>query len=70
MYSTHERGENAYSILLGRHEGKRPYKIRKSRWEDDIKMDLREGTSDLHSFRYDKVMWRVSLNTAVNIWHP
>jgi hypothetical protein len=33
---------NAYSILLRKQEGKRPVGRPKSRWVDNIKMDLRE----------------------------
>jgi hypothetical protein len=33
---------NAYRILLGKPEGKRPLGRPKHRWEDNIKMDLRE----------------------------
>jgi hypothetical protein len=33
---------NAYSILVGKLEGKRPLGRPKLRWVDSIKMDLRE----------------------------
>jgi hypothetical protein len=33
---------NAYRILLGKPEGKRPLRRPNRRWEDNIKMDLRE----------------------------
>jgi hypothetical protein len=33
---------NAYKILVGKPEGKRPIGRPRSRWEDNIKMDLRE----------------------------
>jgi hypothetical protein len=33
---------NAYRILVGKPEGKRPLGRRRCRWEDNIKMDLRE----------------------------
>jgi hypothetical protein len=32
---------NAYRILVGKPEGKRPLGRPRLRWEDDIKMDLR-----------------------------
>jgi hypothetical protein len=32
----------AYNILVGRPEGRRPLGRRRRRWEDNIKMDLRE----------------------------
>jgi hypothetical protein len=33
---------NAYGILVGRPEGKRPLGRPRRRWVDNIKMDLRE----------------------------
>jgi hypothetical protein len=35
-------GINAYRVLVGRPEGKRPLGRPRRRWEDNIKMDLRE----------------------------
>jgi hypothetical protein len=32
---------NAYRILVGKPEGKRPLRTPTRRWEDNIKMDLR-----------------------------
>jgi hypothetical protein len=32
----------AYNILVGRPKGRRPLGRRRRRWEDNIKMDLRE----------------------------
>jgi hypothetical protein len=33
---------NAYNILVGKCEGKRPLGRRRCRWEDNIRMGLRE----------------------------
>jgi hypothetical protein len=35
-------GRNVYRVLMGKPEGKRPLERPRSRWEDEIKMDLRE----------------------------
>jgi hypothetical protein len=35
-------GRGVYRILVGRPEGKRPLGRPRCRWEDNIKMDLRE----------------------------
>jgi hypothetical protein len=35
-------GRNVYRVLVGKHEGKRPLGRPRRRWEDVIKMDLRE----------------------------
>jgi hypothetical protein len=40
-YSTHGEKRNAYRILLGMPEGKRPIRRPRHRWEDNIKIDLR-----------------------------
>jgi hypothetical protein len=42
--NTHEGGEGScvYKILVGRPEGKRPLVRPRRRWEDNIKLDLRE----------------------------
>jgi hypothetical protein len=40
---THGRGEKkAYKVLVGKPEGKRPLGRTRRRWEDGIRMDLRE----------------------------
>ena len=33
----------AYRVLVGKPEGKRPHGRPRSRWEDNIKIDLQEG---------------------------
>jgi hypothetical protein len=33
---------NAYKIMMGKPEGKRPLGRRRRKWVDNIKMDLRE----------------------------
>jgi hypothetical protein len=35
-------GRNKYRLLVGKPEGKRPLESARRRWEDGIKMDLRE----------------------------
>ncbi|KAJ4445522.1 hypothetical protein ANN_12202 [Periplaneta americana] len=40
---------NAYRVLVGRPEGKRPLGRPRRRWEDNIKMDLREVGYDIDS---------------------
>jgi hypothetical protein len=35
-------GRGVYRVLVGKPEGKRPLGRPRRRWEDDIKMDLRE----------------------------
>jgi hypothetical protein len=40
--SMHEGMRNAYKILVGKLEGRRPLRRPRHSWEDGIKMDLRE----------------------------
>jgi hypothetical protein len=37
-YSAHGRYENAYKMLVGKPEGKRPFGRPRSRWEDNIRV--------------------------------
>ena len=37
-----EQRRDAYRALVGKPEGRRPLERSRRRWEDDIKMDLRE----------------------------
>jgi hypothetical protein len=37
-----EEGRGVYKVLVGRPEGKRPLRRPRRRWEDNIKMGLRE----------------------------
>jgi hypothetical protein len=41
-YSSNGEKRNAYRILVGKPEGKRPLGRPRLRWEDNIKMDLIE----------------------------
>ena len=41
-----EQFRNAYRVLVGKPEGKRPLGRPRLRWEDNIKMDLREVGCD------------------------
>jgi hypothetical protein len=34
---------NAYQILVGKPEGRKPLGRAKRRWEENVRMDLREG---------------------------
>jgi hypothetical protein len=40
--SMHGEMRNAYRILVGRPERKRPLRRRMRKWEDNIKMNIRE----------------------------
>jgi hypothetical protein len=62
-------GRGVYRVLVGRPEGKRPLGRPRRRWEDNIKMDLREtGIDGTNCIRLaqDRVKWRVSVSTVMN----
>jgi hypothetical protein len=64
---------NAYRIVVGKPEGKRPLGRPRYRWVDDIKMDLREigwDGIDLIDVTQDKDQWRALLITVVNLRVP
>ncbi|KAJ4428371.1 hypothetical protein ANN_24390 [Periplaneta americana] len=63
---------NAYRVLVRRPEGKRPLGRPRRRWEDNIKMDLREvGYDDREwiNLAQDRVQWRAYLKAAMNLRH-
>jgi hypothetical protein len=59
--------------LVGRPEGKRPLGRPRLRWEDNIKLDLREigiyWTNWIH-LAQDRVQWRAFVNTVMNLRIP
>jgi hypothetical protein len=62
-----------YKVLVGRPEGKRPLGRPRHRWEDDIKMDLREIWIDGANWiqlDQDRVKWRACVNTVMNLRVP
>jgi hypothetical protein len=64
---------NAYRILVGNPEGKRPLGRPRRRWEDNIRMDLREigwGGMNWIYLAHDRVQWRALVNTVMNLWVP
>jgi hypothetical protein len=63
----------AYNILVGRPEGRRPLRRPRRRWEDNIKMDLREtgfGDVDWIHWAQDRDSWRAIMNTVMNLRVP
>jgi hypothetical protein len=69
-YSTHEKKRNAYRILVGKREGKRPVEILSRRWEDNIKICRREtgcGVMDWIHLAQDRDQRRAFVNAAMNL---
>jgi hypothetical protein len=66
-------GRGVYRVLVGRPEGKRPLGRPRRRWEDDIKLDLREVEIDGANWirlAQDRVQWRAFVNTAMKLRAP
>jgi hypothetical protein len=64
---------NAYRILVGKPEGKRPAIELIRSWKDNIKIDLREiglsGVDWIH-LAQDRDQWRALVNTVMNLRVP
>jgi hypothetical protein len=66
-------GKGVYRVLVGRPEGKRPLGRTRYRWEDNIKMDLREIGIDGANWiqlAQDRVQWRAFVIMVINLWVP
>jgi hypothetical protein len=64
---------NAYRILVGKPEGKRPMGRPRRRWMDNIKMDLTEtgwDGMDWIDLPQDRDQWRALVNTVMNLRVP
>jgi hypothetical protein len=61
---------NAYRILVGKPEGKRPLGRARRRWVDNIKIDLSEigwNGMDWIDLAQDRDQWRALVNTVMNL---
>jgi hypothetical protein len=68
-----EEGRGIYRVLVVKAEAKRPLGRPRRRWEDNIKMDLREigihGTNWIQ-LAQERVQWRAFVNTVMNLRVP
>jgi hypothetical protein len=68
-----EEGKDVYRVLVGRPEDKRPLRRPRRRWEDNIKMDLRNIRIDGANWirlAQDRARWRAFVNTVMNLPFP
>ena len=63
----------AYRVLVGKPEGKRPLGRPRRRWEDNIRMDLEEvecGYVDWIGLAQDRDRWRTLVSAVMNLRVP
>jgi hypothetical protein len=68
-----EEGRGVYRVLVGRPKDMRPLRRPRRRWEDNIKMGLRETEIDGANWielAEDRVQWRACVNTVMNLRVP
>ena len=68
-----EQFRNAFGVLVGKPEGKRPLGRPRCRWEDNIKMDFREvGCAPRHwiALAEDRDQWRAYVRAVMNLRVP
>jgi hypothetical protein len=68
-----EEGRDVHWVLVGRPGGKRPLGRPRRRWEDNIKLDLREVGIDGANWiqlAQDRVQWRAFVNAVMNLRVP
>jgi hypothetical protein len=71
--STNGEKRNAYRLLVGKPERKRPLGRPRRRWVDNIRMDLREvgwGDVDWIGLVKDRNRWRALVNSVLNLQVP
>jgi hypothetical protein len=71
--STNGEKRNAYRLLVGMSEGKRPLGRPRRRWVDNIKMELREigwDGMDWIDLAQNRDQWRALVNAVINLRVP
>ena len=65
--------KGVHRVLVGKNEGKGPLGRPRGRWEDNIKMDLREvgrGGMDWIELAHDRDRWRAFVSAVMNLRVP
>jgi hypothetical protein len=72
-YSPNGEKRNAYRLLVGKPEGKRPLGGSRRKWMDNIKVDLLEmgwGGVDWIGLTQNRDKWRTLVNAVMNLRVP
>jgi hypothetical protein len=62
--------KNVYKVLMGKPEGKKPLGRPRRRWEDGIRMDLRDsgwGSLEWTQLAQDRDWWWALVNMVMNL---
>ena len=68
-----EEGRGVHKVLVGKPEGKSPLGRPRSRWKENIKMDLEEvgrGCGDWMGLAEDRDGWRALVSAVMNFGVP
>ena len=68
-----EEGRNDIKILTGKPAGNRPLGRPRRRWEDNIRMEIKEigiNTRNWVDSAKNRDYWRALVNAALNRWFP
>ena len=68
-----EEGRSAFKLLKGKPTGKRPLGRPRRKWEDNIRMDLKEigiNTRNWADSAQDTDYWKTLVNAALNLRVP
>jgi hypothetical protein len=68
-----EEGRSAFKILTGKPTNKRPLGRPRHRWEDNIRMDLKEigvNARNWVDLAQDRDYWKALMNATLNLWVP
>ena len=66
-------GRGLYRVLVGKPEGRKPLERPRRRWEDNIRMDLREvecGCVDWMELAQDRDRWRALVSAVMKLRVP